>query len=509
MLLRLPAFWTPILDVDESQFAGYANALIDGGTPFIASVDTKPIGIYYYFAIVFLIFGKNNMLAVHVITAIWVWLTAMYCYKIAKTIYTKQAGWFAAVFYAVFTTTYIPKFISTSIMIVLMLPLTISIYYMVRWERTRNYGSLFVAGIFFGLACLFKYQAGINLVLAAAYFIVLAPLYLKDKTRPKLKPFLIFAIGGVLIGFVFLAYLKFSGLWNDFYFWSIVGSVTYIDAGIQTSDFFRRLFMRGGFFVISSFLIWFFAGKQILYLVRSARNKVFPKTPETCLVASWLFISFIPVCAGGRFFGHYFIQLIPALSILAACSVARTIVSRPWNAKRTQQIWTAIVLAMAIPAVSFFTARLYAGDIYKAIGEDDPEAYRPLGEYIKKRTSPDDRIFVWGFATPVYFFAERMQASRFLWCDWLTGRISGSPTARDESFDTSSYSTKGSWKMLFEDLDKNKPVYIVDTSPGNYHDYGKYPIDNYQSLVRYLDKYYGLEAKYKGAHFYRRKEEER
>jgi len=175
------------------------------------------------------------------------------------------------------------------------------------------------------------------------------------------------------------------------------------------------------------------------------------------------------------------------------------------QSRRIKRLYAILLIGMFIPAAGFFAARVYADEIYAAIGEDNPNNYRPLGEYIKERTKSGDKIFVWGFATPVYYFANRSAASRFLWCDWLTGRIAGSPTAKNPLFDTSDYITPRSWDMFFEDLERNKPVYIVDTSVGDYHDYGKYPVAIYPKLVKYLDEHYVYEAQFEGADFYRRK----
>jgi len=210
---------------------------------------------------------------------------------------------------------------------------------------------------------------------------------------------------------------------------------------------------------------------------------------------------------GGKFFGHYFIQLLPSLSILAAIGISY-MMDRPLASPNLKKrLYAILLVGMIFPAAGFTTARLFADKIYARINEDNPNDYRPLGEYVKERTEKNDTIFVWGFATPVYFFADRPAASRFLWCDWLTGRIPGSPTAQDNSFDTSEYATPGSWDMFFADLNEKKPVYFIDTSPGNYHDYGKYPISLYPHLIKYLKDNYILETSFKGADFYRRKDE--
>lgn len=505
--LRLPALWTPILDVDESQFAGFANTLLAGGTPYVDSVDTKPLGIYQFFAAVFLIFGRNNMIAVHAVTAIWVFLTAIFCRRIARALYSEGAGWMAALLYAVFTTTYIPKYISTSIMVIAMLPLTMSIYYMVRWESSRRYRTLVLAGLLFGIACIFKYQAGINAIVAAFYFLIFAPLYLfRERPRPSFKPFLVFIASGAAVGLAFFAYLEGIGAWDAYRFFSMRGSLAYVEAGMNTTNFFSRLASRGGAFVASTFLIWFFGIREAASLARH----IFVSLEHSrrwlaeYLILFWFLGSIIPVCIGGRFFGHYFIQLMPALVILAAAPASRFFESAIKGGRRFA---LALFLAgLILPAAGFFCARIYADEIYTAIGEDNPNSYRPLGAYVRERTPPSDSIFVWGFATPVYFFADRPAASRFLWCDWLTGRIPGSPTARDRFYDTSAFITRGSWDMLFDDLERNRPAYFIDTSVGNYHDYGKYPVTKYPKLVEYMEKNYRFEARYAGADFYKRKD---
>ena len=129
LLLRLPAFWTPILDVDEAQFAGFADWLLHGGLPYVSSLDTKPLGIYWFFAAIFAVFGRNNMIAVHLVTALWVGVTALFCYFSARNVYSKRAGFLAALFYVVFSTVYTN--ISTSLS--LNATLTASIYAAIVW----------------------------------------------------------------------------------------------------------------------------------------------------------------------------------------------------------------------------------------------------------------------------------------------------------------------------------------------------------------------------------------
>lgn len=506
-VLRLPAFWTPILDVDESQFAGFADWLLAGGKPYISSLDTKPLGIYWFYAAVFAIFGRNNMIAVHIITALWVWLTAMACYLIASELFSRRAGFWAALFYAVFTTTYVPKFISTSIVVVMMLPLTASIYCAVLWERRRKLGFMWLAGVLWGAACLFKYQAGINLVLMATYLLLARPLIARSFREIRIKEFFSFTFGGALVAVVFALYLKWAGAFDDFLFWSVRGSFAYIGAGQELGRFWTKLGVRGGAFVASSFLIW------LLAIWQAARTIGSLKTPEgrghrsEHLILLWLLFSFVPVMTGGKFYGHYFIQLLPALCILASGPTASFLEGfKCSKARFMRRIAFALIIAgIVVPSAGFFGARLAADRIYSATGEENPKQYIPIADYIRKNSSEDDTIFVWGFATPIYFFSNRLGASRFLWCDWLTGRAPGTDAAKDPDFDSSEYITPGSWDLFFEDMERNKPLYFVDTSPGDHHDYGKYPMSKYPELTKFVGDNYILEKSVAGADVYRRK----
>lgn len=224
------------------------------------------------------------------------------------------------------------------------------------------------------------------------------------------------------------------------------------------------------------------------------------------LVLLWLLLSIVPVCVGGKFYEHYFLQLFPPLCILAGEGAAAFLswckrIERPLLRRAMTAV---LVLGLIVPSSLAFVMRLDPARVNAMIDEETPTDYEPIGRYIRERTREGDAIFVWGFATPVYFYSGRRAASRFLWCDWQTGRVSGKAAARGAAFDPTPYIKPGSWEMLLEDLDRSRPVYFVDTSPGNYHNYGRYPVMNYPQLVHLLRYRYHFEADVNNAIIYRR-----
>jgi 4-amino-4-deoxy-L-arabinose transferase-like glycosyltransferase len=56
----------------------------------------------------------------------------------------------------------------------------------------------------------------------------------------------------------------------------------------------------------------------VALIVRGRRQDAVWRSGAGCLLVSWLLASFIAVGMGGRFYPHYFIQVLPPLAITAA-----------------------------------------------------------------------------------------------------------------------------------------------------------------------------------------------
>lgn len=508
VLLRLPSLWTPILDVDEAIFSGFANSILGGGVPYLAALDNKPPGIYLFYAAVFFVFGKNNMIAVHALTIICAWFTAIFCARIARRFGGEKAGLWAAIFYAVFTTVSIPKFIATSIAIVMMLPLTASIDAALEWERSGKTRNILISGLLCGCACIFKFQAGINLFVMAAYLFTLRPIWFgRGIMKTSCKGFAVFVLGCVVTGGIVVSWLVAVGAWDAFVFWVVKeGSLNYIANAAKLSDCWGMFAKYGGTLAAGMPLVLWFSGAQCVRLARDLmRRQLSVQNVGAFLVFIWLVLSIIPVCIGGKFYPHYFLQLFPALCILAGWGAQIFWERNSLSARKFERrvLAALFVAGLILPAALPFAARVKPDRINAIMDEEDPYIYRPIGEYIRARTENGNRIFVWGYAAPIYYFSDRDLASRFIHCDPLTGRISGTPSAYDPKFDSSPYSVPMSWDLLFNDLRKNKPIYFVDTSPGRYHNYGKYPVTAYSNLVDFLKYNYHFEASVNNAYLYR------
>ena len=277
-------------------------------------------------------------------------------------------------------------------------------------------------------------------------------------------------IGFFIPLFLTAFWLHQTGVWDDFVEWSFRGSASYIRSGVETIPFWHNLLLRGGSFILATFLTWILALRVTSH-----------QSQDTTLILLWFLLSLIPVCMGGRFYGHYFIQILPPLCLLAAVGLP-ALISRRFK--------TAIAIGMIIPAVVTSVARWNYEKFDSKFPDDQLFQQKKIGEWLKANTQEDETLFVWGFATAIYFHAERKASSRFLWADLLTGKIPGSSLSNQKNFDTAIYSKPKAWEKFWEDMHANPPDYFIDTSSANIHNYGKYHLNQYPLLQSFLQDHY-------------------
>ena len=493
LALRLSLLWIPIVDVDEAIYALFAKVWFSGGIPYIDCVETKPLGIYFLYGVIHKIFGHYNMLAVHIFTILWMFATGCILYLIVRLFGSKRAGLFAALFYGVFTTTYTPKIIATTIEPIMMLPIALHIYLWLKYEGTRSKNLAFLSGVALSMALVLKYQAGIHLVLLPFYLFIIHPVFIKDTPFVVcLKGLFHFLMGLLPIPAVMLLYLYNVDALDGFIFWTLKGSMDYITGGSNLIDVPKQILTRFLPFVVASGVLWWLMARRLKDIFKASTNR------NEWLIFAWFLFSFAPVAAGSRFYGHYFIIIVPALSIIAAHQLDL------WLEKGTGGLAKGIVVAaILIPAIGCLVPRFFTDRLYKMTGEDNPKDYKPIAAYVEAHTTQGERIAVWGFAPLIYWDSGRLPATRFFWSDLLVGRVPALKIKRGEAMSALT-PMQAAWEMFFSDLERHKPVYFIDTSPAALHDYEHFPVSKYPRLADYLAANYKEEANVGGTLIYRR-----
>lgn len=497
LVTRSTTLFIPLID-DEETFAVIGRMLLHGGLPYLDVIDNKPPLIYYWYTLIFWLFGDGNTTALHLVGIAWVGLTCYFIYKIAARAATPRAGYFAALNYAIFTTTFVPSYIALHASLLLALPLTISVWALIQWHDSNRPRWMILSGICCGIALFFKFQA---LVQVAFVFWALGYLYFRKLNRlvHSLLPGIIgFVLGvGVVIAAV-LGFLHQHHILQAFYDATWKASMTYMKEGESAGHYWVRLGTHVGSYVAATFPLWIALGAQLFRRFSNYISGAEIKRPIPTWIWGWFLFSIPAVLAGGRFYGHYFIQLLPPLCIIAGVTWDAW-----WTRSRGYRVF--IAASLIVLATGWMIPRVWFQEFADRFNIQNIRVEQKIGDYIKTHSPQDSTLFVWGVDPSIYFFSERAPATRFLWSDWLVGRLPGVVETQKGSQDTSHYINPGMWAKFLADLSAHPPLYIVDCASGNLRDYGKFPIQNYPAFFKTVQTHYTPESTIDGVTLYRRK----
>ncbi len=111
---------------------------------------------------------------------------------------------------------------------------------------------------------------------------------------------------------------------------------------------------------------------------------------------------------------------------------------------------------------------------------------------------------MWGNASQIYYFANRVMGTRFAFCNYHTGKIWGSWAYAVDAGDTSMFIVPRAWTELLEDIDRTPPAFIVDSGAGKLASFDRHPIARYPALAERVARGYTLDAVVAGVPIYKR-----
>ena len=489
VILRSPTLLPSMYLVDEAYYGTIANDILDGGTVYRTAVDTKPPGMYYIYAGVFQVAGRNNLRAVHLLAIFVVATTALVLRRIGARVSDDWAGAWAGIGYALFVHAYLPRdTLAANSEIFASLPLVLSVLVFLQGEEKAGWGWMFLSGALVGSATLIRQPSAVNLGVMLA---CLAYAWLILRTDPFGR--VLAAGSGVVTGFIAViaglaCYYQWQGNLHDAYLWAWAFAIRYVESETTFLFVLERLVTVHLAVILAWGLLWYFGIRQVVETLRSFRHTK-PVSTEAILLILWLGLTYVTIFIGWRFPGHYHLAVLPPLSILAGQAFSRFVAKQRRSPQlRWRWIRTGIVGAASVPAIGFlivaFATRTKELD------------FLPIVQQIVERTSRSDHIFVWGSYPQLYSFSDRRMATRFVSCTQLVGAYANRP--RDVK-DRAESVIAGSWEMFRADWEAHPPVLIIDMSG---LDWATHPITRYPVLRAYLNEY-RVESVINGATIYR------
>ncbi|MFO0559457.1 MAG: hypothetical protein U0269_15680 [Polyangiales bacterium] len=195
-----------------------------------------------------------------------------------------------------------------------------------------------------------------------------------------------------------------------------------------------------------------------------------------------------------RFFGHYFVQVIPWIALVIAVLFART------DEGRSARHWLVVAAALVALGVGVFARgrqihRWRESDRWFQDPSDDP-----ISRYVRENSRPDQTVFVWGFRAETYLSAERWPASRYVYTVYPAGVVPWFSATRQEM---ERRVVPGSREELLQDLERERPELLVDAGRTMLDQY----MYNYPVFRRFIDQHYCFVRYVDGEPIYRRRRE--
>jgi 4-amino-4-deoxy-L-arabinose transferase-like glycosyltransferase len=459
VLVRLPAFFVDVFNSDETFLATQAQVIREGGDLYREAADRKPPLVPYIYAASFAITGTTALWSVRVAAMLAVVMTALLLAFEARRRAGPRAMWIAGFLTVVALVAFAPQDGQAANFEIFMLPTTVAAVVLAR----RGHGA--GAGVAAAFATLAK-QTGAAVLLPVTY------LLWKRRGRDGVAD----AVVGFLIPILLVA-MVFGP--RQIAYWTVLGNGSYV--GLKTASGL----------VIAMFVLmtlgWAACNLPILWtLPRSwkARRELADDGDANTDLWLWLVSSALSVAIGLRFFGHYYLQLVPPLVLLAAIALSRA-------SQRAVQVTIAFALVTGV----LFSA---AGYFLKPFGPE-PQ-YQPVARYLATHTDTDDFVQVWGNVPEIYWASGTRPATRFIATNSLLAQNEPGRSAPT----TSSKPDRLVWKWFYRDLSEHPPRYIVDTAPAQVRSADRSPISDFPRFERYVHDQYHLARIIDGFRIYER-----
>ncbi|HUU40207.1 MAG TPA: glycosyltransferase family 39 protein, partial [Desulfatiglandales bacterium] len=403
-LLQVP------LERDEGEYAYIGQLLLQGIPPFAEAYSMKMPGIYAAYAVILTIFGKTHV-GIHLGLMFINLASIILLFLLGRKLFDSFTGIVSAGSFAILSLNpEVQGFFAHAehYVIVFALAGILLLIYAIEYERVILY---LLSGLLLGMAFMMKQHGAAFILFCASYL-----LYFQIIRRPiewsvSASRLLAFSFGVLIpFGFTCLA-LWWAGTFEKFWFWTFTYAREYVSTvplSIGLILFKKQLFRIANLSILLCGItgIGFFA----LLWDKKARSHGF-------FVISFLLFSFLSLCPGLYFRAHYFVLLLPSVSLLAGIAVSS--MGRVFNSKVFKKLaicLTVIVFCFSIYQLKTFLFQLNPTMISRVeYGPNPFPESLEIARYIKKHSSQNDRIAVIGSEPQIYFYSDRRAATKYIY----------------------------------------------------------------------------------------------
>jgi 4-amino-4-deoxy-L-arabinose transferase-like glycosyltransferase len=399
------------LERDEGEYAYVGRLMLQGAPPYKLAYNMKFPGTYAAYAAIMSIFGQT-IGAIHWGLLVINLATIGLIFFLGRRLFNSTAGVVAATTYAVLSMNRSVSGLAAHATHFVMLPVLGATLLLLNEPDRRTFGRLFASGLLFGIGLLMK-QPALFFIPFGAGFLFCKEIRRHSTLKRIALSMSIFGAGATIPFALTCLILWRVGVFEKFWFWTIRYAQQYA-ALVPLSAAPRIFSVMAGEVIRSGWVLWMLAG---LGLIAGLWNK--PTRRGTVFLLCFLAFSFLALSAGFYFREHYFIFILPAISLLA-CAAISTLSDRAAKGGNLVRFAPLLLFCAALTQPILSERKLYLevspAEASRIIYGSNPfpESVK-IAEYVREHTTPDDTIAVLGSEPQIYFYSHRRSATGYIY----------------------------------------------------------------------------------------------
>jgi len=455
MLITLIVRWKFInipFERDEGTYAYFGQLVLDGKIPYVDFYEMKFPGIYYCYAGLIAIFGAT-LKGIHIGMLIVNLATVYFVFRSASIWFNKTVGVVSALAFTFLSMNPHASGFTTQSEHLVSFFLCGGLLLMLRGLEKEDLKYYFFSGLLFSCSLLVK-QNGVFFMLFGGLAITLH--YLLNKSMDIKNTIIsgaIYTVGAIVpIAVVSLIILS-QGAWDEFVYWVYTYPQSYV-GGIDWDPQGKSLFnMAYGNISANSIAFIYLALGGIVFTLLSKQS-----WHRKIMLLLFCLLSFLSISPGLRFYGHYWLYLMPAVAIAIGSFVYsfNLIIEKYAKGKYLKYVSVAIFIVGIMhhwvqqendTRIKDYYTNPDETNILRAVyGQNPFPESKIIGDLIKENSAPEDKIAVFGSEPQMFIYSGRRGVSKHNYISYLVGK-----SAESAEFQ----------KEYIADVEKEMPKFMV------------------------------------------------
>ena len=410
------------LERDEGEYAYAGQLMLQGIPPYKLAYNMKFPGTYAAYAVIMSIFGQT-IFGIHLGLLLVNAITVALIFLLGRRLMDSTAGIAAATSYAVLSMN--PSVLglaahATNFAMVFVLGGTLLMLRLSESKR-HSFERLSASGLLFGIGALMK-QPALLFIPFGAIHLLWNDVHQRFILKKILLRNLIFGIAAIVPLGITCLILSYAGVFDKFWFWTVRYAAqygTFLLGEVYSGKWplFRAMQVSGRSITEAigmAWGLWALAGLGLMVGLWERRSR-----SSTTFLLGFLVFSALAVCQGFYFRPHYFIMILPAVSLLVGVAISNLsdlLTSRMIVVRFAPLFLLGVTLGLPIFWEKKFFFLVSPVEASRMIYSDNPFAESvKIADYLRDHTSPDDTIAVLGSEPEIYFYAQRHSATGYIY----------------------------------------------------------------------------------------------